>query len=111
MDRDGGFFARVRACSANLALSLTNAETRYRTGIKLGKAERATCIQTGFVPKFRQEELSAILSGARLSRRQRELLFDWVDVLFEDLQGAPANRGACLDGIATVIERSAIGSP
>jgi hypothetical protein len=71
----------------------------------LGKAERAACVQTGFLPRFKQEELTAILSGARLSKRQKELLFDWIDLLFEDLQGAPANRGACLDGIATVIER------
>lgn len=46
-----------------------------------------------------------LLYGRVLSNKQKEVLLDWVDVLFEDLQGAPPNRGACLDGIAIIIER------
>ena len=62
-------------------------------------------MQTIFVPKYKEEELAAHLAGAKLGKRQRDLLFDWIDVLFRDLQGTPANRGACLEGIAIVVER------
>lgn len=62
-------------------------------------------MQTVLVPKYKEEELAAHLAGAKLSKRQRDLLFDWIGVLFRDLQGTPANRGACLEGIAVVVER------
>lgn len=53
---------------------------------------------------FKDEELAALLRNRNLSQKQRELLLDWIDVLFEDLQGTPPNRGACLDGVAAIVE-------
>ena len=62
------------------------------------------------------------MHGGKLGEKQCILLFEWqicvalvrlaeaeqifrIDALFEDLQGAPANRGACLDGISAIMER------
>lgn len=79
----------------------------YRHGLKEENQDRASLSQNGLVPNFRNQEFSALIHNRTLSNRQKELLLDWVDVLFEDLQGTPPNRGACLDGIAVIIERSA----
>lgn len=72
------------------------------------KQERAVFSQTGLLPNFKNEELNALLHNRTLSPKQKNLLLDWVDALFEDLQGTPPNRGACLDGIAVIIERYVI---
>lgn len=68
-------------------------------------------MQTIFVPKYKEVELAAHLAAAKLSKRQRDILFDWIGVLFGDLQGTPANRGACLEGIAVIVERYAPMTP
>ena len=87
------------------SLTLNGLACSYRQGIDEGRADRASGVQTIFAPKHKEEELAAHLAGAKLGKRQRDLLFDWIDVLFRDLQGTPANRGACLEGIAIVVER------
>jgi len=46
-------------------------------GLKTQDPDRAQHIQTVFLPKYRQEELGALLQEATLSDRQRNLLFDW----------------------------------
>lgn len=79
----------------------------YRDALKQEKQDRASVSQNGLVPNLRAEEHSALLHNRNLSSKQKELLLDWVDVLFEDLQVTPPNRGACLDGIAIIIERYA----
>lgn len=77
----------------------------YKSAYNQQKQERASFIQTGLLPHFKEEEHSALLRNRTLSIEQKEVLLDWVDILFEDLQGTPPNRGACLDGIAAIIER------
>ncbi len=41
------------------------------------------------------------------NRQMREILFEWADVLLEELGvEQPANeRGACLEGLAAILER------
>jgi hypothetical protein len=90
----------------NLKLTLM---CRYTKAFQLGQTNRSEIAQNALLPFLKRAEQSqeCLAAHPAIVSRQKDILFNWLDLLSEELRGIPANRGTCLDGVAAILERSA----
>lgn len=82
---------------------------RYFDALETGQQDRHAIVQASLLHFLKQVELGqqCLSSDPAEAKKQREVLFKWMDLLAEELKGVPANRGTCLDGVAATLERCA----
>ncbi|KAH8921091.1 DUF1765-domain-containing protein [Atractiella rhizophila] len=73
---------------------------------KQGSNERGSVVSNSLLPFIKKEELRLnYRPDERLAKRQREILFGWLDMLHQELQQVqPSHRGACLEAAAGILE-------
>ncbi|GAA94675.1 uncharacterized protein L969DRAFT_87615 [Mixia osmundae IAM 14324] len=102
---DSGFGSDSSLSAAWIALE--DSLSTFVNGLRTNKADRSEAIIRGLLPFLAAHESDNTTSdvlNASLARRQRDILHAWVLHMLQDLRIGPANRGACLEGIAKVME-------
>lgn len=90
-------------------IQLENALQGYLQALATAQADRFNIIQTVLLAFLRRADagMERLAADRSQAARQRQILFSWLDVLAGELKNAPSNRGACLDGVAGILERLA----
>ncbi|KAG0142291.1 hypothetical protein CROQUDRAFT_97701 [Cronartium quercuum f. sp. fusiforme G11] len=77
------------------------------------RVDLTTCLTGTLLPFLKVEESHAgsIYINANLMVTHRNILFGWLDLIFAELrEPQPASRGACLDGVAGILESHFLAS-
>ncbi|BGP54940.1 hypothetical protein JCM8202v2_002527 [Rhodotorula sphaerocarpa] len=87
-------------------MAVEEAVGSYEHLLREGRVDRGAIISTVLLPFLRQEESQGRTHlSKRLAKRQREVLFHWVDVMTRELKRLqPTHRGALLEAVATILE-------
>lgn len=91
-------------------LTIEDALNAYKAAIVAADGERAKHVSETLLPFLKRaetpssDEAGPVLATGPLGRRQRAILFGWLDTLEAELRDTPANRGACLEGVAAMLE-------
>ncbi|TKA58533.1 hypothetical protein B0A53_00274 [Rhodotorula sp. CCFEE 5036] len=87
-------------------MSLEEAIGSYEHLLHEGRPDRGAIISTVLLPFLRSEEQQGRTNlSKRLAKRQRDVLFSWVELITSELKRTqPAHRGALLEAVATILE-------
>ncbi|GAA5992393.1 hypothetical protein JCM10908_000461 [Rhodotorula pacifica] len=87
-------------------MALEEAIDTYQHLLREGRADRGAIISTVVLPFLRNEEQQGRTHlSKRLAKRQRDVLFGWVELMTSELKRTqPVHRGALLEAVATILE-------
>ncbi|GAA5875165.1 hypothetical protein JCM3774_001659 [Rhodotorula dairenensis] len=98
--------AAAQASMSSAWMALEEAIGSYQHLLHEGRPERGGIISAVLLPFLRNEEQQGrTLISKRLGKRQRSVLFGWIETMTSELKRTqPVHRGALLEAVATILE-------